>query len=238
MARVSGGTSAPIPGSLARPARAVTGGRLVPSGARLPELAEAGGTMTSDLPAEYLDPDTPPDVIVTDTAPPRITDPTLGVPLGTPSAGTPAPPTTPARRLVTLGDSLTHGVTSGAVFHTDLSWPAQVAAAAGVGDFTYPRYAGPLDGLPFNIESLLRKLQASFGDDLSAFEKLRLPLELRALGDANEDYWERGPGSAPPPESVRYDNVGIYGWDVRDALSSTSHRAATNAGAPQKDDLF
>jgi hypothetical protein len=38
--------------------------------------------VTSNLPAEYLDPATPPEVVVTDTLPPRITDPTLGVPLG------------------------------------------------------------------------------------------------------------------------------------------------------------
>jgi hypothetical protein len=194
--------------------------------------------MTSDLPAEYLDPRTPPDVIVTDVVPPPITDPTLGVALGAPAAGTPPPPATPSRPFVVLGDSLTHGVSSGAVFHTDLSWPAQVAAAMGVGDFTFPTYGGPLDGLPFNIETLLRKLQQSFGDDISLFEKVRLPVVLHGLGDANEDYWERGPGSAPPPTDVRYDNVAIYGWDVRDALSSTSHRAATNAGPPQKDDLF
>jgi hypothetical protein len=194
--------------------------------------------MTTELPAEYLDARTPPDVIVTDVAPPRITDPRLGVPLGTPPVGTPPPPATPARRLVVVGDSLSHGVSSGAVFHTDQSWPAQVAAALGVVDFTFPTYGGPLDGLPFNIESLLRQMRQSFGDDISLLEKLRLPTVLHRIVDANEDYWERGAGSAPPPTATRYDNVGIYGWDVRDALSSTSHRAATNAGVPQKDDLF
>lgn len=193
--------------------------------------------MTSQLPDEYLDPRTPDDVIVTDTAPPRITDPTLGVALGTRSPGTPPPPTTVSRQLVVMGDSLTHGVSSGAVFHTSLSWPAQVATALGV-PFTHPSYAGPSDGLPFNIESMLRQLQVSFGDDLNTFEKLRLPVELLRIGDANEDYWERGPGSAPPPQSPRYDNVGIYGWDLRDALSSTSNRAAVKRGAPQHDDLF
>jgi hypothetical protein len=191
----------------------------------------------SELPAEYFDPHTPPDVIVTDVVPPPITDPTLGIPLGTPAADMPPRPATPARHLVTIGDSLTHGVSSGAVFHTDLSWPAQVAAALGI-DFTFPSYGGPLDGLPFNIEAMLRQMQQSFGDDIGLLEKLRLPVVLHGIVDANEDYWERGPGAAPPPTTTRYDNVAIYGWDVRDSLSSTSHRAATTAGASQKDDLF
>ncbi len=193
--------------------------------------------MTSELPAEYLDPHTPPDVIVTDVAPSPITDPALGVPLGSPAAGTSPPSATPARHLVTIGDSLTHGVSSGAVFHTDLSWAARVATALGV-DFTFPTYGGPLDGLPFNIEAMLRQMQESFGKDISLLERIRLPVVLHRIVDANEDYWERGAGAAPPPTATRYDNVAIYGWDVRDALSSTEHRAATNAGAPQHDDLF
>ena len=33
----------------------------------------------------------------------------------------------------------------------------------------------------------------------------------------NEDYWERGPGSELPAIHVRYQNLGIYGWHLRDA---------------------
>jgi hypothetical protein len=192
----------------------------------------------SELPPEMLDADTPPDVVVTDVAPPRITDPTLGIELGDPSAQVPSVPADPTHPLVTIGDSLTHGVSSGAVFHTALSWPAQVAAALGIDDFTVPHYGGPLDGLPLNIESLVRHLQKRFGDDISMIERMRAPLTLHGIADANEDYWERGPGSDPPPTDVRYDNIGIYGWDVRDALSYTAARAATRAAGGRDDDLF
>jgi hypothetical protein len=192
----------------------------------------------SDLPPDMLDPNTPPDVVVTDAAPPRITDPTLGVDLGEPSPGLPAVPLDPTHRLVTVGDSLTHGVSSGAVFHTSLSWPAQVAAALGLGRFAVPRYGGPLDGLPLNIESLVRQLQDKFGDDMSMFERMRAPLALHRIVDANEDYWERGPGSDPPATDIPYENVGIYGWDVRDALSFTSARAAASGAGGRDDDLF
>ena len=119
--------------------------------------------MTSQLPAEYLDRETPPEVIVTDKIPPRITDPTLGVALGAPGPEVPTVPDPPRHLLVTVGDSLTQGMSSGAVFATSLSWPAQVATALHV-PFVVPSYGGPLGGLPLNIEGLLRRLQDRFGD--------------------------------------------------------------------------
>ena len=192
----------------------------------------------SDLPPEYLDPNTPPDVVITDTAPPRITDPTLGVELGESPGGVVTPPAEPAHALVTIGDSLTHGVSSGAVFHTALSWPAQVATATGAADFDVPSYGGPLDGLPINLEKLLRRAETSFGEDISVFERLRAPLVLHRIVDSNEDYWERGAGSDPPAQHIRYHNLGIYGWDLRDALSFTSGRAAAGSSASQRDNLL
>ena len=65
-----------------------------------------------------------------------------------------------------------------------------------------------------------------------------MPLALHRIVDANEDYWERGAGSDPPATDVPYDNVGIYGWDVRDALSYTAARAAAAASGGRDDDLF
>src|SRR5215471_2997606 len=194
--------------------------------------------MVSSLPAEYLDPDTPPEVVVTDQIRPLITDSTLGVPRGAAGPGFPSVPDPPRHPLVTVGDSLTHGMSSAAVFRTDLSWPALVARSLGAG-FVVPAYGGPLDGLPLNLEKLLRDLQDRFGDTLNLRETIRLPLALHSLADANEDYWERGDGSRPPRTDLRYENVGIYGWDVRDCLSSTTARAmARIASHPPHDDLL
>jgi hypothetical protein len=190
------------------------------------------------LPPEYLDPNTPPDVVVTDLLRPRVDDPTLGVRLGPRDPEVPAPPTDPVHRLVTIGDSLTHGLTSGAVSRTDLSWPALLARCLGV-PFEVPEYGGPLGGLPFNIEGLLRKLQDEFGDRVDALEALGLPFALQRLADQNEDYWERGDGSRPPRTDRAYENLGIYGWDVRDCLSYTAGRAAARvASGPAHDDLL
>lgn len=191
----------------------------------------------TDLPPELLDARTPPDVVVTDVVPPRIEDPTLGVALGEHAPGVPPPPSTSAAPLVTVGDSLTHGLSSGAVFHTRLSWPALVAEALGV-RLDVPSYAGPLDGLPVNIEALLRQLGQRFGDDLSVWEVAQVPVVLQRILDDNEDYWERGAGARPPATDVRFHNLGIYGWDVRDALSYRAARAVTLAATPQRDTLL
>jgi hypothetical protein len=190
------------------------------------------------LPPEYLDPNTPPDVVVTDRQRPPIDDPTLGVALGDRGTDVPAPPTDPVHRLVTVGDSLTHGLTSGAVSRADFSWPAVLARCLDV-PFRAPAYGGPLAGLPFNIEELLRQLQGRFGDGINIIEAVQLPFALQQLADQNEDHWERGDGSRPPRADVRYDNLGIYGWDIRDSLSYTGSRASTRiASNPAHDDLF
>ncbi|MBR7678939.1 hypothetical protein KDA82_39565, partial [Streptomyces daliensis] len=49
----------------------------------------------------------------------------------------------PRHRLVTIGDSLTQGFQSGAVFLTDLSYPALIARELGCADtFRCPSYNG------------------------------------------------------------------------------------------------
>jgi phospholipase/lecithinase/hemolysin len=191
-----------------------------------------------ELPPEYLDPTTPPEVVVTDRLRPPVEDPRLGIELGRRETDVPAPPTDPVHALVTVGDSLTHGLTSGAVSRNDLSWPAIVARCLDV-QLLAPSYGGPLGGLPFNIEGLLRELQRQFGERISGVEGLRLPFVLHQIADQNEDYWERGDGSRPPRTDLRYHNVGIYGWDIRDSLSYTAGRAAARIAAnPAHDDLL
>src|SRR5262249_54949819 len=49
--------------------------------------------------------------------------PPINQPLGTPGPDLPEFSSRAGHRLVTIGDSLTQGLTSGAVFRTDLSWP-------------------------------------------------------------------------------------------------------------------
>lgn len=186
----------------------------------------------TDLPPDLVDPATPPEVIVTDRVAPPFPDPTLGIGVEAAAGSAPAHP------LVALGDSLTHGVMSGAVFRTELSFPALLAGALGLDRFDVPRYGGPLDGLPANLEALTRRLEAKVGTRLRWWELPRAVLAARSLLDANEDHWERGPGRTPPSNSPRYANLGIYGWDLRDALSIKPGRLRARLAAADRSDQF
>ncbi|MFF5077428.1 hypothetical protein ACFY36_10275 [Actinoplanes sp. NPDC000266] len=169
---------------------------------------------------------TPPDVEITDQARTPVEDPTLGIGVTVDRDGT------PPHRLVTIGDSLTHGMRSGAVYQTELSAPAIVAHELGwLDQFRYPTYGGP-GGLPLNIELFLRELQDRYGDKVDWWE---LPLALysaRQWMDGGEDYWERGPGSAVPTTTSIPHNLAMYGWDLRDALSQTAGRMLSRLRSP------
>jgi hypothetical protein len=175
--------------------------------------------------------DTPAEVKKRAVGEPRVPvfDPTLGLTVRVKAKGD--PPT----RLVTIGDSLTHGFQSGAVFNTDISYPAIIAYELGWLDrFRYPRYLGN-GGLPLNVELLLRELEASLGSKLSAWE---LPLALfraRSFMDQVEDYWERGAGKSAPELSAYNHALGVYGWDLRDALSKTAATCAAAIATPNDD---
>lgn len=74
--------------------------------------------------------DAPDDVREQARSEPRVpqTDPTMGIDVGRqPHRGT------PPHRLVVIGDSLSDGFQSGAVYNTDISWPAIVAYEMGLG---------------------------------------------------------------------------------------------------------
>lgn len=169
--------------------------------------------------AEELVPESAPKEVRDRVGNPRVPnfDPTLGVNVSAP----PKPKGAPPHRLVAIGDSLTHGFQSGAVFNTDLSWAAIVAQELGWPGLRYPRYGG-LGGLPLNVEMLLRDLEHRFGPSLSIWELPFALFRARQLMDEIEDYWERGPGAHPTPVAGYMHVLGIYGWDLRDALSKTA----------------
>ncbi len=182
-----------------------------------------------ELSASMRSPGTPEDVEVTTEPRVPVTDPTLGIPVARPAPW----PSAPTHRLVTIGDSLTHGFQSGAIYNTDLSYPAIVARELGWYDrFRRPTYNG-FGGLPLNLELLIRELEREFGDELSWWE---LPLALfraRNYLDQVEDWWERGPGSVRTPSVGINHNLGVYGWDLRDALVRTADLCAAAIDEPR-----
>ena len=182
---------------------------------------------------DLVPPDAPDEVKVQALKKPRAPefDATLG------KKGPPAGKGEPRHRLVVIGDSLTHGFQSGAVFNTDLSYGAIIAYELGCLDqFRYPRYPGP-GGLPLNIELLLRDLEGALGSNISAWD---LPVALfraRQFMDTVEDYWERGAGRDAPVISAYNQALAVYGWDLRDALSRTAASCESAVKEP-KDDLL
>lgn len=173
---------------------------------------------------------TPPSVDVRGTARAPVTDPTLGIQV------IKAVPSEPAKqRLVTIGDSLTQGFQSGAVYNTERSYPRLIAKELGWGEqFRFPRYPGA-GGLPLNIEFVVRRLEQSFGSRIDWWQAPAAALKLRSVMDEIEDYWERGPGATPPHHPALHHNLGIYSWDLRDVLSRTAGICAAEVGTPRDD---
>ncbi|RJQ74705.1 hypothetical protein D5S17_22250 [Pseudonocardiaceae bacterium YIM PH 21723] len=139
-------------------------------------------------------------------------------------------------RLVAIGDSLSHGFQSGAIFNTDLSYPAIIAHELGWSGYRYPTYNG-FGGLPVNVELLLRTLETRYGRAIDWWEVPLALFSVRQWMDELEDYWERGPGSVIGETATINHDLSVYGWDLRDALSQTAAHNLALLHTP-KDDLI
>lgn len=165
-----------------------------------------------------------------------VDDPTLGIVVDRPDG--------PAaeHRLVTLGDSLTHGFMSLAVFKTGLSWPATVAYELGLGPeaFTFPVYEPPTGpgGLPLDLERLARSFESRFGASLDFAEIIRAGLWAHGYLSGIEDYWETGDGSATPQDGPAFHNMAVYGWDLLDAQLLTAPIVEARIAEPARESLF
>ena len=181
---------------------------------------------------EELAPGTPDEVIERAESGPRVPafDPTLGRAVAADGAGE------RKHRLVAIGDSLTHGFQSGAIYNTDLSYGATIARELGWTGFRFPRYGGP-GGLPLNLEYILRDLEQRFGSRIDPWEVPVALFRAREVMDRIEDYWERGGGAAPPAVSGINHALAVYGWDLRDALERTAEICERVIRTP-KDDAF
>ncbi|WNZ24311.1 hypothetical protein HJG54_16565 [Leptolyngbya sp. NK1-12] len=190
--------------------------------------------MPRNVTPAMLDTKTPPDVIIRAEARRPVTDPTLGIPVQVDRSGR------PRHRLVTIGDSLTQGFQSGAIFNTHLSYPALIAQELGNTTFRFPSYGGPGDGLPLNLERLVRELEKRFGDTLDWWEFAPGLIVVREFLDQVEDYWERGEGAVlPDPQQPMNHNLAVYGWDLRNTLSRNADLCldVIEANPPQDDFL-
>jgi hypothetical protein len=169
------------------------------------------------------------EVLVSVAAPAPFDDPTLGIEVAPPPQDAP-----PRNRLVAIGDSLTMGFQNYAAFRTDMSYPAIIAHELGAGDaFRVPEYDGPGDGLPLNLEALVRDLEARFGARIDLWEAPGALLRIRQWLEAHEDYWERGPGArfTPPPEINH--NLGVSGRSFYEAVRETARGLERQINPPR-----
>jgi len=180
---------------------------------------------------DMRDSKTPDDVIIRAEARKPETDPTLGIDVQANREGT------PRHRLVTIGDSLTHGFQSGAIFNTQISCPALIAREMGWTKFRYPTYNTPGDGLPLNLERLARELEQKVGDRIDVWNFIPTLLFLRNYLEKLEDYWEQGEGAILPYQKEINHNLGVYGWDLRNILSrnASSCQALIGQKIPRED---
>ncbi|WP_375478561.1 hypothetical protein [uncultured Jatrophihabitans sp.] len=176
----------------------------------------------------------PDDLVITRRTPPRIDDRALAaeIPVQVVDDGEAAHP------FVVIGDSLSHGFKSGAIHDTSLSWPAQAAAAMGLGPdrFRFPSYDGPTicPGIPLNIELLVKLLEEHAGAEaplLGAHLPVVASAAIHALAEI-KDYWEKGDGSQVASGQPYMHNLAIYGWDVRDSLSKTARWCREHVTVP------
>jgi hypothetical protein len=172
--------------------------------------------MADQVPQELLDPNTPAEVIIRLEARKPETDPKLGIPV-------PPPDGREARqRLVVLGDSLSHGFQSAAIFNTDLSFPAIIARElAWFDSFRYPQYRA-FGGLPLNLEYLARELELKYGAEISWWELASAVFTVHNLLDQIRVYWEHGPGSHVPQINGIMHNLAVSGFDIRDLMACTA----------------
>lgn len=175
-----------------------------------------------------FDPKTPNDVIITNVPREPVADPTLGIEAKLDPRSDP-----PRHRLVTLGDSLTHGFQSAAIFNTNISYPAIIAHELGwLEHFRYPSYRG-FGGLPLNIELLLRTLEEKYGSEIDWWETALAAFSIRHFMGEVEEWWERGPGSHTPNLLNLNHNLGVYGWDLRDVIERTADLCHNAIGQPK-----
>jgi len=165
-------------------------------------------------------PNTPEEVVITWEAAERILPEKANLGIDLPRA--PNTTGTPRHRLVTIGDSLTHGFKNFAISDTEHSWPAIVAYELGwLEHFRRPEYEGPAvcKGLPLNLYDLVARMEAAAHGKKHIIGWARMVWSLLSTMLEVKRYWQSGPGSKTPVNGPFNHNLAIYGWDLRDAMS-------------------
>ncbi|MGB3533177.1 MAG: SGNH/GDSL hydrolase family protein [Microcoleaceae cyanobacterium] len=130
-------------------------------------------------------------------------------------------------KLVAIGDSLTQGFQSGAIFRTDWSFPVMIARSMGLSlksDFIVPEFVG--SGLPLNLEFALQEMAKELGTEVDLREwMIQFPSLLMQFMNKTENLYERGIGSKPVNYEGIYHNLAVWGFRVSDSFQLNSNNA-------------
>lgn len=145
-----------------------------------------------------------------------------------------------AVKLFTIGDSISQGFMSGAAARTDLSYSTILAGILEAENYHYPTWEK--GGLPLNLESVFRKLEARVETNIRGpLEWFRAVSVINKYLDEVEDHYERGDGSIEKSKDRSpYHNVSVRGFDISNSWQVTPSvcKAEVNASGKGRDDRF
>lgn len=140
-------------------------------------------------------------------------------------------------KFVVIGDNLGQGLRSGAITNTELSYPAIAAEALSDSPFLVPDFTG-LNGIPLNIEVLVRKLMAECGPDLSTVDPEVSAAVASSLVDSVEDHWVRGEGAQPSSTGPVHHNLSVWGFGLGDVSTVTGASSTDVLPPPDAENLL
>lgn len=144
-------------------------------------------------------------------------------------------------KLVTIGDSLTMGFMSGAIYRTDKSFPVMLAKALGASkkEFTHPDFndGDDIGGLPLNLEVLLHVLSKKFPKGIKGIIKTLYALwKVQIQLDRVEKCWEKQDLKIPSREQDVYNNLSVLTFGINDAYMVSE--GVCNRNLPKPKDNF
>lgn len=133
-------------------------------------------------------------------------------------------------KLFTIGDSVSQGFMSLAAARTDLSYSTLVAAKLGLKPQADYRFADWNEGIPMDVETIMRRLNQRYGSNIGGIEWLTVLQTINDVVDRAEDYYENGDGN--PDRAYGdggtefFNNVAVWGFEVADAWQVTPRLCA------------
>jgi len=138
-------------------------------------------------------------------------------------------------KLAALGDSLTMGFCSGAIYETQYSYPAMIARALGASEsFRAPAFnidGGETGGFPLNLETLLRMLEKHYPHGLNPIKFAGSLLTINSFMHSVEKFWERGPWFHA--EAKPFNNLAVLSYTVQEVCRLSADICARVTAHPK-----